>query len=169
MSRDAILRFPFFFHPSWNTTKLTNQLSNSSRFRAGKFRLPPRYTCRRIHGLPERWPGFLVRRRRRHLIDPRPRISGARRGEGSGGGFIHAAARWKGGGRRIYLGRAGPLSARDVRACTQLSRGSRRLSPRSSHELETESGRGEWRSEGGREGGGPWGLMNDAGGWPRPR
>lgn len=43
--------------------------------------------------------------------------------------------RWRGEGR-IYLGRAGPLSARDVRACTQLSWSSSAL--QGSHELAKE-------------------------------
>lgn len=165
MSRDAILRFSFFFHPSWNTTKLTNQRLVSRREIPFTTEIPVVVSTGFLNGGQASL--FAAAAATLSILVQGSLVQGA--GRGAGADSFMPLRGGRGGGRRIYLGRAGPLSARDVRACTQLSRGSRRLSPRSSHELETESGRGEWRREGGREGGGPWGLMNDAGGWPRPR
>lgn len=116
--------------------------------RSGR-RLPsPPNTCRiRAYGLPERWPARSVFAATLSILVQGSRAR--REGEGSGGGFIHAAAAEGGREEFISVGRARYLRATYVRVPN--SRGRRRLSKvvtNSRRRDRAEERRGERRSAG---------------------
>lgn len=143
-ARLEIRFYDLFFHPPLRRNRPTQRPSS----RSGR-RLPsPPNTCRiRAYGLPERWPARSVFAATLSILVQGSRAR--REGEGSGGGFIHAAAVEGGREEFISVGRARYLRATYVRVPN--SRGRRRLSKvvtNSRRRDRAEERRGERRSAG---------------------